>query len=541
MSEKVHILSGKSVGIFHGDNIIVDDEFQPDEGKLDSDGPSELQSDYDADKLDNSDDSQDKPLIYEAEVLVPNENENNQFWFANTDSTSVTDQNSGTVFLLDDQSKSGNMIIEQSLTISNFEFDSVQHSKVIHIDTKPDLTKPSVSGLTVARGSVIPVAPAVKKATMQPIFLCPEKSCKLKLPSKSSLLTHVKMCHREILEDKTDMEADDPDGFLSDENTQPDGGGAITEESDFEKTDSEDINEEKKLVKGKSPKMAIHRKLKIFECQYCGFVTDCSAAKLRKHVKEVHEEIKQYHCTECGIKVSRKYHLIRHIKAVHHKEKFWQCEDCDYKTNNQVCFKKHKQNKHEGGGDCDILYSVDSLQNLPKGLTEADLKCVCTWCVFKSNKYSVVKKHIEIHHERKKHYPCKECVFVGQSVDDYAEHYHTFHKTDSYPHACTDCSFKCTNKHDLKQHYSDTHSKQRLYVCKMCDHKSNDVNNMKRHINTVHSNSRKVYRCENCNYETDQRMEILSHRYNIHGLSMTGVSDDMKIILFNSQNVEGNN
>jgi len=539
MSEKVHILSGKSVGIFQGDNIIVDDEFQPDEGKLDRDGPSDLHSDYDTDKLDNSDESQDKPLIYEAEVLVPNENENNQFWFANTDSTSDTDQNSGTVFLLDDQSKTGNMIIEQSLTISNFEIDPVQHSKVIHIDTKPDLTKPSVSGLTVARGSVIPVAPAVKKATMQPIFLCPEISCKLKLPSKSSLLTHVKMCHREILEDKTDMEADDPDGFLSDENTLPDGGETIMEESDFEKTDSEDVNEGKKLVKGKSPKVAIPRKLKIFECQYCGFVTDCSAAKLRKHVKEVHEEIKQYHCTECGIKVSRKYHLIRHIKAVHHKEKFWQCEDCDYKTNNQVCFKKHKQNKHEGGGDCDILYSVDSLQNLPKGLTEADLKCVCTWCVFKSNKYSVVKKHIEIHHERKKHYPCKECVFVGQSVDDYAEHYHTFHKTDSYPHACTDCSFKCTNKHDLKQHYSDTHSKQRLYVCKMCDHKSNDVNNMKRHINTVHSNSRKVYKCENCNYETDQRMEILSHRYNVHGLSMTGVSDDMKIILFNSQNVEG--
>ena len=51
-------------------------------------------------------------------------------------------------------------------------------------------------------------------------------------------------------------------------------------------------------------------------------------ASLRKHVKEVREEIKKYHCTECGIKVSRKYHLIRHIKAVHHKEKFWRCEDC---------------------------------------------------------------------------------------------------------------------------------------------------------------------------------------------------------------------
>ena len=97
-----------------------------------------------------------------------------------------------------------------------------------------------------------------------------------------------------------------------------------------------------------------------------------------------------------------------------------------------------------------------SLLHLPAGTTEADLKCVCTWCVFKSNKYSVVKKHIEvsllhpslvppsisilhpstfqIHHEKKKHYSCKECPFVGQNVTDYAEHYHAFHRTDTYPH-----------------------------------------------------------------------------------------------------------
>jgi len=539
MSEKGYVQCRKSVGIFQGDNIIVEDEFQPDEVKLDSDTSRELFNEYDKHEVENSEESHNQPLTYKGEVIDSNDSENNQFWFANTDADTDDPVQGGSMFLLDETSKSDNIIIEQSLTISNFDIDPVQHSKVIHINTKPDLTKPSVSGLNVARGSGSAnlLVPVTKKTAMQPVYLCPDKNCKLRLPSKSILLTHVKMCHKEMLEKKTDTEADDPDGFLSDENILPDGTENENEESDFEKTDSEEIND-KKVVKGKSPKSHLSKKIKLYECQYCGFVTESSAAKLKKHVKEVHEEVKQYHCTQCGIKVSRKYHLIRHIKAVHHKEKFWRCEDCDYKTNNQVCFKKHKQNKHEGG-DCDSLYSVDSLQNLPKGLTEADLKCVCTWCVFKSNKYSVVKKHIEIHHERKKHYPCKECVFVGQSVDDYAEHYHTFHKTDSYPHACTDCSFKCTNKHDLKQHYSDTHSKQRLYVCKMCDHKSNDVNNMKRHINTVHNNSKKLYQCDSCNYETELKIEFLGHRYNAHGLSMASVSDDMKIILFNSQNVEG--
>ena len=73
-------------------------------------------------------------------------------------------------------------------------------------------------------------------------------------------------------------------------------------------------------------------------------------------------------------------------------------------------------------------------------------------------------------------------------------------------------------------------------ICKMCDHKSNDVNNMKRHINTVHSSTKKNFKCEHCNFETDQKLEYYGHVHNIHGLSLSGHgSEDMKIIVFNPQ------
>ena len=35
---------------------------------------------------------------------------------------------------------------------------------------------------------------------------------------------------------------------------------------------------------------------------------------------------------------------------------------------------------------------------------------------------------------------------LGKNVDDYAKHFNSFHRTDDYKHACTDCSFKCTNR-----------------------------------------------------------------------------------------------
>ena len=35
----------------------------------------------------------------------------------------------------------------------------------------------------------------------------------------------------------------------------------------------------------------------------------------------------------------------------------------------------------------------------------------------------------------------------------------------------------------------------------------------------VHSN-RKNFKCENCDFETDQKIEFLVHKYNVHGLRL---------------------
>jgi len=391
-------------------------------------------------------------------------------------------------------------------------------NRVIHIQASPDSAKPAVSGLRNSGQQAL----TSSRQELKTVFICPEPHCKLRLPTQASVATHVATCHGGRVENEV------PESQVDSLPCEEDG-------------DADDLmlGEERREGARKRKRAGTGGKEgKQLQCSHCQMTAE-SIAELRTHVKVMHEEQKTYQCTECNIKVSRKYHLVRHIKAVHQKEKFWQCEDCDYKTNNQVCFKKHKNNKHEGE-DCDNVYSVDSLALRQED--ESLLRCVCTWCPFKSSKYSVVKKHIEIHHERKHHYPCKECVFVGQSVDDYAEHYHTFHKMDEYKHACTDCSFKCTNKHDLKIHYSEMHSKQRqrFFACPMCDHKSNDVNNMKRHINTVHhSDARRVYRCDQCEFQSEQKTLLLQHRYSAHeGLTISaGEGDGMqevKITLFNA-------
>ena len=379
-------------------------------------------------------------------------------------------------------------------------------SSIEFICFRSDISKPSILGISAAQ--ITPKKSSVKRSAstitvpMETVFLCPDVSCKLKLPSQATLLTHMKMCH-------SSEDANNKSGSMK-----------------YEELSDE---EENLLVNDESVPA---KKMRIQECSICNYKAR-SSAELKRHLKAEHLEQKSFACPECNIVVSRKYHLIRHIKAVHEHERFWQCETCDYKTNNFGCYKKHKHNK-PNSGDCDLQYSVESMQKLPPGVTEADLKCVCTWCAFKSQRYSTVKKHIEIYHEKTKSYPCKECLFVAENVDDYAKHFNDYHKTDDYPHSCTDCNFKCTNKLDLKQHYISEHNKQKEYVCRTCRYRTLDYNNMKRHILTVHAPSPVYFKCDHCTSEFESKDDLNSHMYNDHGFYVADInSDDMKVVIIN--------
>lgn len=220
--------------------------------------------------------------------------------------------------------------------------------------------------------------------------------------------------------------------------------------------------------------------LENFPCSECSYVSKLRG-NLNKHMSEVHAKVKRYMCGFCGAQTSRKYHLTRHIKAVHHGEKFFCCQDCDYKTNNKVCLQKHIGINH------DTLLMKD---NSKPPLKDSELTCVCTWCEYKSNKYAEVKIHIKLVHDRTKKFPCKECEFVGSSVENYAEHYNEKHKTEEYKHACADCTFRSSNKVAMKEHYLEVHKKKKINVCRLCNFKSMESSSMKRHINNAHKYKR---------------------------------------------------
>ena len=67
----------------------------------------------------------------------------------------------------------------------------------------------------------------------------------------------------------------------------------------------------------------------ILSCNTCKFETKYSLWYLKRHVKAVHDKIKDNVCEKCNYATSTKSELNKHIKVVHDKIKDKFCEKCD--------------------------------------------------------------------------------------------------------------------------------------------------------------------------------------------------------------------
>ena len=84
----------------------------------------------------------------------------------------------------------------------------------------------------------------------------------------------------------------------------------------------------------------VHNKMKDYQCEQCSYV--CSQKEdIDKHIKQVHSKIKDYQCEQCSYACSIKDDLDKHIRQVHNKLKGYQCEQYSY-----VCSQKEDLDKH---------------------------------------------------------------------------------------------------------------------------------------------------------------------------------------------------
>jgi hypothetical protein len=87
---------------------------------------------------------------------------------------------------------------------------------------------------------------------------------------------------------------------------------------------------------------SVHDKIKDFKCELCDYTCSLNS-DLKRHIKSVHDKIKDFKCELCDYTCSKNSNLKEHIKQVHDKIKDFKCELCDYTCS----LKKHIKQVHD--------------------------------------------------------------------------------------------------------------------------------------------------------------------------------------------------
>ena len=207
-----------------------------------------------------------------------------------------------------------------------------------------------------------------------------------------------------------------------------------------------------------------------FSCELCPF-TAPTINRLRIHVGEVHEKIRNQVCKECGLGFSRKGDLKRHMICVHKvEEKKFKCELCPIKFISRSKMRTHIQEVHDKiknhvCEDCGYATYQKHQLNIHRKSIRCQkrgqkIKCEfkCELCPFETHYKGQLERHIrlKICTKPKEYKFCDFCPFKAQGNAALQLHTQAIHEKIRN-HVCEKCGYAATQKHALKQHIKNVH------------------------------------------------------------------------------------
>ncbi|ERL89923.1 hypothetical protein D910_07282 [Dendroctonus ponderosae] len=122
---------------------------------------------------------------------------------------------------------------------------------------------------------------------------------------------------------------------------------------------------------------SVHKKLKPFLCNYCGYKGSCKAS-LKMHIRS-HTGEKPFSCDQCQYSTADHNSLRRH-KLRHSGQKPYKCSYCPYACIQSSTYKVHLKTKHPG--------------------MEKDLMFTCFMCQFRTVNKDMYKSHLVSVHKQ---------------------------------------------------------------------------------------------------------------------------------------------
>ncbi len=232
-------------------------------------------------------------------------------------------------------------------------------------------------------------------------------------------------------------------------------------------------------------------KTKKFTCSY----ENCTSAfplnkTLLRHVKLVHQNVKNFTCNICDKKFQTSGHLQRHVNT-HNDEYNFPCNTCDGKFKTNYELNAHVTRKHT--------------------ITDTMFKCDYDTCTAQFKMKNDFAKHLKCVHGNET-FSCNfddNCDKIYKTKKDLDRHIERFHK-QIRNFKCDTCDVQFYTNYELTAHKNQIHNDERKFECDLCD-KSFKINGaLTTHIKEVHSDERRFV-CKDC----DKTFKRNSH-YKLH-------------------------
>ena len=273
--------------------------------------------------------------------------------------------------------------------------------------------------------------------------------------------------------------------------------------------------------------LSVHNFGDKLKCQECPYETPLKY-NLKLHIRRVHEKIKDHFCGECreqcDYTASQKSKLTHHMVSAHKSgDRQFRCDQCPYTSTIQQIVNKHIKVVHDKIREyacTECNYATSKMSYLTRHLFHVhnigDRQLKCDLCLFETAFKVDLKRHMSaVHNDGKQKLRCEQCDYTASQKSNLKYHMVSAHKIGDQQHTCNICPYTSANPNFLKRHILAVHEKIKRYVCRECGYAASYKNSLKVHMDSVH-NKGVEHNCDLCSFKTYFKANLRNHVKKTH-------------------------